>query len=599
LAALGPSAAVAQEEAGEKLSADDIRRLTKQLDDEDVYARCRAARELAKAGPAAKEAVPVLFGLLGNRSKLVRDAALDAIEAIGVRVTAEAGQQIMSAGNEFMSKDIASAERLYRLSMRTLEKVVEREPDNLEARTDLGATHLNIGNVLYSYRRRDRSRESYQECIRITRAVLEADPTHRVARYQLAKSHEALGKVYFGPDKTRAKKHYGRFAEGMRGLARDDPRNPRCLEQFSIALFKYGDACWWLGEEELALRCYVECAETLGKIPARSALRIKPTFGLSAAYGVMATDGFQKGRLREAAKLYGKAFKHLEALSLCGPKGRGSVPLSLIIPMALSFADVHILMGEFESAEEHVKRCKALLGQLGKTAFAPDEEKKLIGSLDWWSGQVGRLRALDTGSDDGKQSMAAVLEELGDRCMVSRRSTAGRRYLRKALELHGEPPQVETAKLRWKLMMACLATGAYHLGQKEQRDRSRRLLGEPLGIVAKEQEERDEAHRLLGEACEIAAALEGEAGVGQEILLDAALPFIALGSLREAEGKRSKARDAYLRALKIVERIEETGALNATCKGMRADLLKKMRSLDEGNVTKPDEEAGRPQRDPE
>ena len=83
LACLVGGAVLAQEEAG-RPSYDEISRLVGGLDADDEATRCRAARDLAKLGPAAAEAVPVLFARLGEKSSEVRDAALDAIGYRGV-----------------------------------------------------------------------------------------------------------------------------------------------------------------------------------------------------------------------------------------------------------------------------------------------------------------------------------------------------------------------------------------------------------------------------------------------------------------------------------------------------------------------------------
>jgi HEAT repeat protein len=62
--------------------------LVGKLQDEDVYVRVRAAKQLTKMGPAARRAIPALTAALGDENFNVRWRAADALGAMGPKAKA-------------------------------------------------------------------------------------------------------------------------------------------------------------------------------------------------------------------------------------------------------------------------------------------------------------------------------------------------------------------------------------------------------------------------------------------------------------------------------------------------------------------------------
>lgn len=102
----------------------DVPALVKQLKDKDALVRLKAARELAKLGPAAKEALPALKDALKDDDEDVRAVAKRAIQAIGD--TAEANPKLADLTKAL--KDKANANRL-----KALEGLAKLGPDAKDA----------------------------------------------------------------------------------------------------------------------------------------------------------------------------------------------------------------------------------------------------------------------------------------------------------------------------------------------------------------------------------------------------------------------------------------------------------------------------------
>jgi tetratricopeptide (TPR) repeat protein len=349
----------AQEEGVGKPSADDVSRLINELDAEDVAARCRAARELAKVGAAAGEAVPVLFALLGDSSSKVRDAALEAIEAIGLPATYSAGKGMLSVSDEFLKRrETAQAKTLVRLAAAVLAKVAEAEAENAAVWLDLAKAQRGLGRFEDGSKAKS---SHFRNALASARKAADLAPDDPAAKWILAKCHEAMGSVHWRTDKARARVHYRQQLDRMQALVRKDPERAGNWSELATASLKYADTCWHLDDEAEALTHYAKSAEAIQKLPLRSPLRVVPLIGLCAAHIVMGEARLVEDKPGEALVLTEKALMLVtNALDLDSDHEHGTY---ILLTCRLKLADLQMILGEYKNVKQHIEAAQIILSK--------------------------------------------------------------------------------------------------------------------------------------------------------------------------------------------------------------------------------------------
>jgi tetratricopeptide (TPR) repeat protein len=140
----------------------------------------------------------------------------------------------MAASLDCYQKALALHRELSRRTLSDKLNPAKVKGDFAEAYTCMGVTYLRLGEA-------PRSREYFEEALKLRRALLEADPKNPGLKSSLVKSYNALAEVCFrSRDWPAARRHYEQSLHLSERVYQDHPKNPNAKLELANTLGNAG-----------------------------------------------------------------------------------------------------------------------------------------------------------------------------------------------------------------------------------------------------------------------------------------------------------------------------------------------------------------------
>lgn len=468
-----------------------------------------------------------------------------------------AGSHEYLADTERALGNSESALEHYRRSKELRQRVAEAEGDT-ESRRDLATAYSKLGDINRARGERETAREHYRRFTEIARQLAEANPYNTRLKRQLAVAQNKLGGVaQSAGDSEAAKRHYEASAELMRELAESDRGNLQWRRELAVCLSNLGHLSEKLGELDEARRYYRQALSSHNDLVEADPENAQYRRDLSDAYQLLGDARMEAGAIGSALSPYRQARAIREKLL-------EQTPDSAELKRGLAIAhdklgDAYRRLKDPDKAGEHYQRSLAL-----RRALAEEDAGNVDLRRDL---SLCHMRLAAIGSEG---------EEVRD-------------HYEKALEIRRSlvSSHPENHKLKAELARTHHAMGAVYLRSgkaeealrqyKEAVDLRKRVLEASANLAARIN--LAQARVTLGDACRAAERLEeavkhyqeasrvmtGGSDDEEELPHKAARQQIRtltkLGDTRATQDRPEAAREAYQRALSLVERLKEAEAL--------------------------------------
>jgi len=262
------------------------------------------------------------------------------------------GQVEMSLG------DMQAAQKQYRTGNEVAHKLVEADPNNVEARRNLSLTYDRLGEVSLKMGQTTEARDAYHEKLQIDRKLADANHNQSDDRRELSTDYEKLGTVslrlgqiaeareffrkavevfqnladrasgQIQPQRELAaryemlgdkllhleqsQEHFRFYSEGLQvrqRLVDAHPDNSQLQHDLNLSYYQLGDTSFFLGQTEKARDCYQRALKGWLKLVGADAKDRQAQSYLSGTYVGLGNVALRLGQPKEAQDFYLQALE--------------------------------------------------------------------------------------------------------------------------------------------------------------------------------------------------------------------------------------------------------------------------------------------------